>query len=468
MRLLVIDMVRRQHRWMTALTAAALATGWWAGVEGEHSPFTLSNSAFTLSMGVAFAVGPQRLTPSLWPRAIWYLPISKRDAWRATWLLATVGATVITTAAKLLGMLAAMLIPPPAAPVSLSAVALSGLFDFAYAGFGCALLVVTTRSRPAREPWRHIWNLLKEPARGVLISLGFLAPMLATSWGGATLPVGWSELTPRSAALLAAALTLSIATYFHTLDPAAGFIPVAPRQHPAIAPRRAVRAEGLTGLRRLLLHEYAWSALTAVSFVMALGVLVFGVGALIRSPWSLRGLVEMGRLLLDDAVAEERGRVFDLLIWAGLFAATLLSRLPDTIRHLRVLPLAASRLNLLLVAWPAMMLLTVWVGLAALRYLVLGPSDASWQPAMLLALIGSSAIARAMRLRWPLAETWIAALWLCAVPLMRLLNAASSGDVALIGLAAIAAAAALNHYTLRRSATYRRPQPAEVSLAGPW
>jgi hypothetical protein len=459
---MMIDLVRRQHRWLTAMLVTIVATLWWLGAEGGQG-------ALTFSMAAAFGLGPQVMNPALWPRAVWYLPISKRDAWRATWLLATVGAALMTTSAKLLGMLAAILIPQPSASLGLAALGLSGLYDFAYAGCGCALVAIGTRPRPAREPWRLMWDVLKGPAQA-LFPLGVMIPLLVRAWGGAEVPVTWGEMTPRSATLLAAALGLSIAAYFHTLEPGAGFIlvRVQPRQHRAIAPRPPIETRGPTGLPRLLLNEYAWSAVAAVSFVIAFAVLVFGVGALIRTPWSLRGLVEIAGLLFDEAVAEERGRVFDVLTWTGLFAATLVSRVPQSVRHLRALPLAGSRLNLLLVAWPALMLITVWVGMAGLRYAVFGPTETALQPAMLLALIGSSAIARAMKLRWPVAALWAGAFWLCAVPALRQVVAPSSAELALIGLAGIVAAAALNHYTLRRSATYRRAQPSALSLAGPW
>jgi hypothetical protein len=74
---------------------------------------------------------------------------------------------------------------------------------------------------------------------------------------------------------------------------------------------------------------------------------------------------------------------------------------------------------------------------------------------MLLALVGSSAIARAMKLRWPVAALWAGAFWLCAVPALRQVAAPSSAERALLGLAGVIAAAAINHVTLMRNDTYR-------------
>ena len=174
------------------------------------------------------------------------------------------------------------------------------------------------------------------------------------------------------------------------------------------------------------------------------------------------GFLEMQKLLLlDEAMSETRQWVFDLIIWASLFAATQIGRLPNILRHLRVLPLAAPLLNMLLVAWPALMVITVWAGLVGLRAVVSGSQAVSLQPALLVALIGSSAIARAINLRWLAASPWVAFIGLCAGPALSLFYGPSSAFLVVLGIGGIAAAAALNHVTLMQSATYRK-EPAGV------
>jgi hypothetical protein len=463
MRLLLIDLFRRKHRWMTLTLAASFVPVWWMAA-GED----FATQAFLFSMGMTFAFGPQIMAWSLWPRPIWYLPISKRDIWRAVWLHATVGATLITTSAKLMAMLIRMLIPPEEGGVfTLSMLALSSLYDFAFAGVGCALIIVAARPRPVSGPWRVVSAVLKQVAETSLI-LGMGAAM-GGFFMGVRLPVHWSELTARSATWLVAGLSLTIATYFHTVDPAAGSIFLKSKHPGQRATSHPVRAGGLTGIRRLLVHEYVQSTATAAGLVVGFGVLVFVVGGLMQSPEAHGGFLEMQKLLLlDEAMAETRQWVFDLIIWASLFAATQIGRLPNILRHLRVLPLAASLLNTLLVAWPALMVITVWAGLVGLRALASGSQAAPWQPALLVALIGSSAIARAVNLRWLAASPWMAVLGLGAGPLLRLLYGPSSVFLVVLGIGGIAAAAALNHVTLTRSATYRRdPQGFGVSPAGP-
>jgi hypothetical protein len=458
MRLLITDLVRRKYRWPAALLTFSVAASWWASGQPDavEAPW-----AFAVSLGIAFMMGPLIIAGMPTERAIWYLPISRRDRWRATWLVATIGPAILTTAGKSFALLA------PGAPSSLgfSRLTLSSVYDFAYAGIGCGLVIVSARSHPARGLARHLSVLI-----GAIGTVAFAGGIF---WGFAIrnlLPTRWSDLSPVTGTMLAAALALTIATYFHTPGPAARSILWAPRQHPKTATSRAGRMEGLTGLPRLLVHEYAWSVLLGGFLVVTFGVVVFVTGALMHSPASYGGFLRMQSLLLfDGAIAQERGQVFDLIIWYGLFAGTLVSRFPAMIRHLRVLPLRASQLNMLLVAWPALMLLTVWAVLLGLHYVVLGQPVASLRPALFIALVGSSAIMRALTLRWPGYSLWVFSLTISVVPMVRLFNGPSSASLAILGLGGIAAAAALNHATLMRSSTYRDRTPAfGVAPARPW
>ena len=90
LRLLVADIIRRHPKWMGLLAAVALAPMWWWGLT------EMPGRVFAMSMGIAFLIGPQTTLQFL-PRAIWYLPVRRRDAWRANWLVATLGATLFTT-----------------------------------------------------------------------------------------------------------------------------------------------------------------------------------------------------------------------------------------------------------------------------------------------------------------------------------------------------------------------------------
>jgi hypothetical protein len=451
MRMLIADLVRRGYRWPSALFTFSVAIFW----ASHRADVGEAQAAFAMSLGAAFMMGPLFVAMSPAPRAIWYLPVSRRDVWRATWLVASVGPVVLTTAGKLV----ARLVPAPAGLLGFSSLTLSSAYDFAYAGIGCGLIALCARSHPASGPRRHL--------SGIISTMSLVAAVGGLFWGFAIrhwLPTHWSDLSPVTGTILAAALALALAAYFYTpgLEWRTGR-PFYTRTTGAARPRqtrdaRFSRRAGPTGLPRLLLHEYAFSVALGGFLVVAFGAIVFVTGALMNSPGAYGGFLRMQNLLLfDETVAPQRRQLFDLLIWFGLFAGTLVSRFPETIRHLRVLPIRASALNLLLVAWPLVMLVTVWAALLGLHYAVLGQPVASLQPALFVALAGSSAIMRALSLRWPGYSPFIFSLSISVVPMVRLINGPSSGLLAVLGIGGLAAAAALNHFTLMRSATYRRP-----------
>lgn len=204
MRLLIIDLVRRS-KWRTAFFSVLLVGMLWVANQMDHP-----GRAFAVSMGVAFAFGPQ-LTLRHVPRAIWYLPVSRRDVWRAGWLVATVGATLVTTLAKLL----TMLVMPAARSSGISGIALSSLYDFLATGVGCGLVIAATRPLAARAPWRQAASLLRRLAEAAL-PLGFLGIVYGGFLLGKALPTHWSDLTARSGLALAAGLALTIGAYFYS------------------------------------------------------------------------------------------------------------------------------------------------------------------------------------------------------------------------------------------------------------
>jgi hypothetical protein len=446
MRLIIADLARRTYRWPTAFMALGVAL-FWSGHIGRGGV----QSAFAVSLAAVFMIGPLFVVGTPTPRLIWYLPVSRRDLWRSKWLVATVGSVMLTTTAKLPVMFL------PGGRLEFSRLLLSIAYDFAYAGIGCGLFAMS--ALPSSGLRRHLW--------GVINTMRIVACVGGPFWALAIrhrLPTRWTDLSPVTAAMLAGALALSLASYFHTPGLATHL------GHPLMkrassTPRgrrtgtsRVARGAGLTGLPRLLVHEYAWSTGLGAFLVVTFGAMVFVAGALMSSPASYGGFLRMQNLLLfDDAIAPQRRQLFDLMVWFGLFAGTLVSRFPESIRHLRVLPIGASTLNLLLVGWPLVMLATVWAALLGLHYLVLGQPVASLRPASFLALAGSSALMRALSLRWPGSTPFIFSLSISVVPIIRLINGPSSGLMAMLGIGGLGAAAALNHFTLMRGSTYKRP-----------
>jgi hypothetical protein len=461
MGLFLLDLVRRTHRWIPPMMAAGLVAIW------SIPDDTQLGMALAYSMGTAWVVGPQLMNPLLVPRAIWYLPISRRGIWRATWLLATVRATTITTFAKLL----AMVMPWSKGSFSLATILLSSLYDFAYAGLGCAAIIVATRPRPAGGPGHLVWPFFKVAADSAL-PLGMAVGFFGGRFVGDRLPVHWSGITVRAGAILATALAVTVATYFHSA------VPLTPANRTAGRRRmeaRTLRFEpgGLSGLPRLLVHEYAWTLMVG-GFLVSGSVLVVVVAAKYLSSESLIGLLRSVLLHVDGSPPPAPGtglQAFIFLIGFAILAASLAGRFPDMLRHLRVLPLGVARLNALLVVWPALAWLTAWTGLLTLHYFVMGRGVASYHADALLFLSGVSAIVQAVTLRLSLAFrafTLVLPLGfiLGVAPFLPWLLAPAPAVFAATGLASLAAAAVLNHRSLTRKSTYIPIGPA-LGIAAP-
>jgi hypothetical protein len=379
-----------------------------------------------------------------------------------------VGATTITTSAKLV----AMVMPWPGSSFSLATLLLSSLCDFTYAGLGCAVIIVATRPRPAGGPGHVVWPVFKGTADFTL-PLGMAAGFFGGSFTGHPLPLHWSEITVRTGAVLAAALGVTVAAYFHSA------VPLTPANR--TAGRRRVEARtrrfepgGLSGLPRLLAHEYAWTLMVGGVLVIGSALVAVVAAGYLQSSENLIGLLRSVLLHVDGSPPPAPGtglQAFILSIGFAILAASLVARFPDMLRHLRVLPLGAARLNVLLLVWPALVWLTAWTGLLALHYLVMGRGVASHHAGALLFLAGLSAIVQAVTLRLSLALrvfTFVFPLGfiLGTSPFLPWLLAPAPTVFATAGLAGLAAAAVINHRSLSRKSTYTPIGPA-IGVAVP-
>jgi hypothetical protein len=467
MRLLVADLLHRNRRraaFFLPLLALMFGLSIWMGQPA---------GAFAVTMGGAALLGPQ-LTLRFVARSIWYLPVSRRHIWRAGWLVATVGTTLALTAVKLIVMVVLLLVPPLdelGAPVVLmfGAVGLSGLYDFAVSGVGCALVIFVTRPQPT-GPLRHVSAFFRGLAE-FAIQLGFFAGGFGGHLLENRLPTNWNELTFTSLLFLAAALALTVATYFHSPHPAQ--LARAPQDAGAVRrpARTAKPAGGLSGLPRLLAHEYRWAMGIGAGLSVASVLIVMGLAGVVNAREALVDVFRAELRFLDGVAAAPSVRsrwlaAFGALTWYGFFAGSLAARFPSMLRHLRVLPIGARQMNLLLVCWPAAVWVTAGMVLMMGRYLVLGEMLTVANVALLLALAGLSAVACSLTLRITgLSRILLLPMTLGAVPLLHLFQLPPPSTLALAGIGGLAAAAALNHLTLRRSATYRISHPELAAAA---
>jgi hypothetical protein len=224
-------------------------------------------------------------------------------------------------------------------------------------------------------------------------------------------------------------------------------------------------------LPHLLVRETGWTLAIGGSLTLA-GVLV--VLVISRVAHSERELVDLLRQAVRVADAgtsapHEMGVVaFNLMVWYGLFTAAMAPRFSVIMRHLRVLPIGAARLNALLVGWPTFIWLVAWASGSALHYVVLGHAPTRAHAPSVVAIIGMCALAQAATLRAPiLTRLMVFCTAAGSLPLIGLITPRGPVVLGAVGLGCLTAAVALNHVALWRSTTYRQTLPALTPTLGP-
>jgi hypothetical protein len=453
-RLLLIEILRR-HKPLQLLGVAMLA-GVWYIVGGEDA--SAVSAALGASLCAVFLIGPGRISMMV-PPAVSYLPLSRRDIWRATWLASTVWPTALATATMLL----MMLVPATRTTMGFSRVTLSAAYDFAYTGAGCVMVILLAAAGSHPRIWR--------PLRDVLIAIVPLASMsgfYVAFWGRRFLSTQWSELSPSGASVLISTIGLVTAMYFYS-PPVTGTPPLRAGSRRSATERAAlpVPSSRLTGLPKLLWNEYTWTLGIAAVIVSLVAVIVVVLDTFFNTQHLAAGVVRAQLVRLFDRQATTSEFGFGYIFWLALFIVAGVGRFGFMIRHLRVLPMRPLQLNTMLVVWPAGVLVPVWAALMVAYLLVSQQPVTRLSLGVLLSLIGLSALARSITMRWqPMFMALVVVVAFMGVLSGIPLSGPPAPVLAVTGIAGLIAAALLNRDTLRRSATYRRPAMA-IGLAPP-
>jgi hypothetical protein len=451
-RLLLIEILRRHKPWQ--LLGVVMLAFLWYLAGGEDDPET-APMALGASMTAVYMMGGGGFTMMV-PQALSYLPLSRRDIWRANWLAATVWPTVLATAT----MLVMMLLPATRTTVGFSRIPLAAAYGFAYAGVWSVLvmLMASAASHPRIRRW------LGDPITAItpLVTMG---GFYVGFWGSryVSLPTRWSEFSPLGAFLLASTIGLVMVMYFYS-PPVTGKLPLRAGNRRGAAERAASRplsSSRLTGLPRLLWNEYAWTMAIAGAVVVGLAITVVALDTFRNTQQLAAGVVRAQLLQLFDSNSAGPEFGFGYIFWLMMYFLASVARFGSIIRHLRVLPVRPLQLNAIFVAWPAAVLVTLWGALLAAYVLVVGQPVTSLSLGLLLSLIGASALTRSIGLRWE--HGWAAVIFLAlmssvlgVLPMPRL----PGQELFLSGVACLVAAALLNRATLGHSAAYRRPTMA--------
>jgi hypothetical protein len=354
-------------------------------------------------------------------------------------------------------MLLMMLVPATRTNMGFSRVPLAAAYAFAYAGAGCVLMMICLAAGSHPRIWRPLGDVLTAITPIVTMG-GFYAVM----WGSRFLPSQWSELSRSGAVALVSTIGLVTAMYFYS-PPVTGKPPLRAGTRRSAAERaaRPVPPSRLTRLPRLLWNEYAWTLSIAGGIIALGGIIVIASDTFLNTQHIAAGVVraQLVRLFDRNSAGPEYG--FGYILWLGLFVVAGVARFGFMIRHLSVLPLRPRHLNAVLVAWPAVVMVSAWAALLLIYVTVVRQPVTSLSLEVLLSLIGLSALTRSITLRWQ-------AMTVALVPIVAVVGVLSglplSGPptpvLAVAGTVGLIAAALLNRGTFRRNATYRRPRMA--------
>lgn len=429
-RLIVLDQLRQMR-------GAYLMIGWlvvavWLGLAGGPRDMSL---LVALSILWACVAGPMVTFTNLARKEFTVLPVSRRQLWRARWLLGTVIPVAVTATGAAVVLAMAPLIPV-GGQAHLDLFVLAALCEFAYLGVISGLLVLLSRRRSRLSP--RVDGVIDGFAIAALLGGFFGGEFLIRPY----LPVRWADLRGFTAVVLAAGVALAVASYFYS--PGTGGRAFTRRASKAQRPTAATSSLGrlsrpTSGLVSILRLVLAWSAMTSLVF----------------------------SALLPFFNGDKESHT---VVW--FIMAMVITRAPwrARLRQLRMLPLSTWQLNAILLGSPAAMWLSVGTTLTLLHVVFPGRAADVFRPELIAGLIGVSALADTFDLqsRWVKGALVALALVLIGVN-ARYLDHAPATAVwsasSWFGLAAISVAGLLNHHALTRSSSIYEPEKSALSFA---
>jgi hypothetical protein len=434
-RLIVLDQLRQMRA--AYLMIGALVTLVWLAFAGGPRDMSL---VVAFSILWACVAGPLMTFTNLARKEFTVLPVSRRQLWQARWLLGTVIPVAVTATGAAVALAMAPVLPV-GNQAHLDTFILAALCEFAYLGVISGLLVLLSRRRSRLSPWRGGDRAIDALALVVLIGGFFGGEFLIRPY----LPVRWADLRSVTGVVLAAGVALAVASYFHS--PGRGgraFARLAPGAKPRTAAGSALRQVSrlTSGFVSILWIILGWCVFASV--------IVAIVGLLAGNPF--------------------RGLQNHTALW--IIMAIFITR-PDwrsRLRALRTLPIGTSKLNAMLLGTSAALWLSVWATLAILHVLVPGRVGDILRPEWIAGLIGLSMLGVSFDLqsRWAIKGAMLALALALIVGSARYLHVGSTmvwPAWILLGVAALSAAALLNHYALTRSSSIYKPDKSALSFA---
>lgn len=436
---------------LLSLSLAILAGLFAADDDNTGGSARLINIAFLVQISLLHQLTPTRET--------WLAPLSRRQLWLARWLAVVVVPAAATTVIVWPSALAGVWLSGRENSPTAIAGAIA-LLAFSYAGCLMALIAASEFLGGAGS------SRLASFCRGLVATT--IVPVFVVgfwfrneSFGPVDLlqaPAIWFLLAGAGLAALAAFYSPAPGTYERLFPPRA--------EHGFLAGRagRASRLDGLTGITGLVAHEVRFLVATTFSLMAALAVGAMVINRLQgRSPLLpddalvFAGRLDGGPLLLVEPLLV-------MLARDGLLAGLSTNHLFSTVRQLRLMPVATSRLMDLLMLRRIVGWTCFWLAMLSIQVLAFGWPERLYLDWLLWA-IGIDLLVDAIRFRFALTPMltfllavfvvagsgWAAVGWLADAALPLRLAAV------LGGLAAAALARPLYRHALTRGEWLLRP-----------
>jgi hypothetical protein len=443
---LVVDALWR-NRW-AYLAVGMLAIPFWLLFSFDDAdPLAIGIPATSLLFMSFF--GPVLGVTTMALRELRHLPVTRRDVWRAAWMISTVVPAVVLLATKAIGGWAASGV---GAHLSAETMFLSALYDFTWGGALLAVWSVAFAGGPRASRGPSLGAASTIVAMIACLGIPFLA--------SEALPARVDEFTPAAAGVLIAGLAIAfgVLVWTPTRGVLAGERPRAGDGTPRRPFDRTRAVDRLTGFSRVAVPPLF--ATIALPVLACLGLAAYGI-ARGTSPW---WFVPPAPSMFDPEDVGDRGLTYFVLLPCAM--VTMQGVWMPWVRLLKVLPVSVRQINAVLLLTPfAMWAILGGLGWCAFRLAYGTPGTGG--VGFVLGLAAAAALAHAflLRLRGTSAMKWVfGAIGGLMPPFMKVgIRADGTWQIVfgVLAVVAFSAAAIVNHRTLTRStsssAPYRRP-----------
>jgi len=337
---------------------------------------SFSYSSFGLAMGVGVMLGVVFES-----RELHYLPISRKNIWRARWIL-SITPVILSAVFGLLGfaiMLAISQVTSLGTRTDKSWILPATVFQLVYIG---SLLA-------ASIPASYLTRRIVLPARRLLVNVALVLSAIVLGFLiEQRLPKQWQEMTGGLVVILAIGLCLTVIGFFHSPK-------IAPREFLAKPLNPATRAS-----KPDLKARETWAGRTGLNLLVGRQVLAFLITGAVCGIGSQLPLLLEGWQPADRAALIERGGTLfgspDLILAVAYFLMpVLLSAMwtafaPDwlRVRELRVLPMTTRTVAAMFTLLPTLTWLTFWLFLLAGYWLLTGHLPSTFRLDLLAGIVG--------------------------------------------------------------------------------